>query len=223
MLTKTNYTVDTTLFQEACMNLPSQVMKTAINSPTGNFFYDPWILKDEFKGTVWETLYDSLPTPKGESRIIILDPGQSYQSHADIDDRYHLNISGDKCFLIDLVREQMHKLSSDGIWYDMNAGFHHTATNFGRTSRIQLVVRKLLKRGNLINPVQLKITSKNYTNDHSRFIFDNVLSPWLNGINKQGQMDDLMFDGSTVSFKLENTELDQLMEKAGDDFLITVS
>ncbi len=146
MLTPTNYTVDTHLFQKALNHLPSGEMKTTINQPTGNFFYDSWILKDEYKGTVWETLYDSLPVIKGEARIIILDPGHCYQTHADIDDRYHLNILGDNSYLINLVQETMYPLSQDGIWYDMDASFLHTATNFGRKARVQLVVRKLLKK-----------------------------------------------------------------------------
>ena len=119
MLTPTNYTVNPNLFQEACSQLPEEGMKTTINQSTGDFFYDPWILKDEYKGTVWETLYNSLPGAKGEARIIILDPGQAYTIHADIDDRYHLNILGDESFLIDLMREQMHRLNQDGVWYDM--------------------------------------------------------------------------------------------------------
>jgi len=123
MLKPTNFTVDTHLFQKACTLLPAEGMKTSINQPTGNFFYDPWILKEEYKGTVWETLYNSLPVSKGESRIIILDPGQCYQIHADIDDRYHLNILGDNSYLINLVQETMHPLTQDGIWYDMDASF----------------------------------------------------------------------------------------------------
>ena len=54
MLTSTNYTVNPKLFQEACHHLPTGEMKTTINQPTGDFFYDPWIIKDEYKGTVWE-------------------------------------------------------------------------------------------------------------------------------------------------------------------------
>ena len=56
MLTKTNYKVNLDLLQEALYQLPDSGMKTSINSPTGNFFYDPWTIKEEYKGTVWETL-----------------------------------------------------------------------------------------------------------------------------------------------------------------------
>jgi len=171
MLTPTNYIVNTKLFQEACQTAPENWGgRTTINKPTGNFFYDPWELKDEYKGTVWQTLYDSLPVTKGEARIIVLGPGQAYQSHADIDDRYHLNILGDESFLIDLMREQMHKLNQDGIWYDMDAGFLHTAANFGRRARVQLVIRKLLKK----NPYVKRKAFKNkatsvHVNRNSQF------------------------------------------------------
>ena len=159
MLTPTNYTIDTKLFQEACLQLPQSGMKTTINQPTGNFFYDPWILKEEYKGTVWETLYNSLPESKGEARIIILDPAQCYQSHADIDDRYHLNILGEECFLIDLVHKKMHKLEQNGIWYSMDTSCIHSAANFGRSARVQLVIRHLLKTNKLIIPIPITITN----------------------------------------------------------------
>ena len=49
MLTPTNYKIDPSVFQEACNQLPRGQMKTTINQPTGDFFYDSWILKDEYK------------------------------------------------------------------------------------------------------------------------------------------------------------------------------
>jgi hypothetical protein len=39
MLTPTKYTVNTSLFQDACIALPEDGMKTTINQPTGDFFY----------------------------------------------------------------------------------------------------------------------------------------------------------------------------------------
>lgn len=220
MLTSTNYTVDPKLFQEACYALPEAGMKTTINEPTGNFFYDPWKLKDEYKGTVWETLYNSLPVAKGEARIIILDPGHAYQSHADIDDRYHLNILGEECFLIDLVREQMHKLSQDGIWYDMNAGYHHTAANFGRLARVQLVVRKLLKRNKVDNPVAVTIKTKMGNLDHARYKFDNHISPWLNSANKNGYITDFEYTISQVKFNLAASQLEYLKNYLPEEFIL---
>jgi hypothetical protein len=220
MLTPTNYTVNPNLFQEALTQLPERGMKTTINKPTGNFFYDPWELKDEYKDTGWETIYNSLPVAKGEARIIILDSGQAYQSHADIDDRYHLNISGDNCFLINLDREQIHRLSQDGIWYDMNAGFIHSAVNLGRPERVQLVVRKLLSNNSLIDPVELLISTEMSDTDHARFLFDNTVSPWLNLANKKGFINNFSYSPSSVKFNVEKNTIESLKQILPTEFKI---
>jgi hypothetical protein len=218
MLTPTKYTVDTSLFKEACQSLPEQDMKTTINQPTGNFFYDPWVLKDEYKGTVWETIYNSLDVTKGEARIIILDPGQCYQEHADIDDRYHLNILGDSSYLINLVQEIMYPLSQDGIWYDMDASFIHSATNFGRRARVQLVVRHLLKKNKLTNPVKITISTEMSNTNYARFLFDNTMSSWLNSANKNKFINDFTYTPTSVSFNLEQEHLDNLKKYLPEEF-----
>jgi hypothetical protein len=221
MLTPTDHIVDTALFKKACQELPKQGMKTAINQPTGDFFYDPWVLKDEYKGTVWELLYNSLPVSKGEARIIILDPGQCYQIHADIDDRYHLNILGDNSYLIDLVREQLHPLSQDGIWYDMDASFLHTATNFGRRARVQLVVRKLLKKNKLKAPVEVSLATSMDNPNHARFLFDNTMSPWFNSANKAGFINSFTQGAVAIKFNIEQDKLESFKHMLPDEFKIT--
>ena len=218
MLTPTIYTVDTHLFQKALNHLPSGEMKTTINQPTGNFFYDSWILKDEYKGTVWETLYDSLPVIKGEARIIILDPGHCYQTHADIDDRYHLNILGDNSYLINLVQETMHPLSQDGIWYDMDASFLHTATNFGRKARVQLVVRKLLKKNKLTRPIEVSLVTTMENPNYARFLFDNTLSPWFNEANKLGFINNFIQGDLSIKFNIEQNKLESLKTILPEEF-----
>jgi len=220
MLIPTKHTVDASLFKEACHAQPTSGMRTTINQPTGNFFYDPWVLKDEYIGTVWETIYNSLPVSKGEARIIILDPNQCYQIHADIDDRYHLNILGDNSYLIDLVREQMHPLSQDGIWYDMDASFLHTATNFGRKARVQLVVRKLLKKNKLLNPVEISLVTDMDNPNHARFLFDNTMSPWLNEANKAGFINSFEHGNVTIKFNIEQDKLDSLKRILPEEFKI---
>jgi hypothetical protein len=220
MLTKTNYTVDPKLFQEACKHLPKAGMKTTINQPTGNFFYDPWELKDEYKGTVWETLYNSLPIVKGEARIIILDPNQCYQIHADIDDRYHLNIMGDNSYLINLVQEIMYPLSQDGIWYDMDASLLHTATNFGRKARVQLVVRKLLKKNKLSNPVEVSLATSIDNPNHARFLFDNTMSPWFNDANKAGFINNFSQGAVSIKFNIEQDKLELFKSMLPEEFKI---
>jgi hypothetical protein len=208
MLTPTNYTVDTSLFQEARHHLPKDEMRTTINQPTGNFFYDPWVIKDEYKGTVWETLYNSLPVTKGEARIIILDPKQCYQIHADIDDRYHLNILGDNSYLINLVRDTMYPLVQDGIWYDMDASFLHTAANFGRKARVQLVVRKLLKKNKLKNPIEVSLATSMDNSNHARFLFDNTMSSWFNDANKAGFITSFTQGDVSITFNIEQDNLE---------------
>jgi len=222
MITPTNYTVDTELFQSVRQKfLPKkQEMKITINQPTGNFFYDVWALKDEYKGTSVEALYNSLPVNKGEARIIILEPNQCYQIHADIDDRYHLNVSGEECYLIDLIREHMYPLAQDGIWYNMDAGLLHTATNFGRYSRIQLVVRQLLKHNRLIDPMPISVSTTISNADDARFLFDSHISPWLNEANKLGIITNFSYSPISVKFDIEKTKLESLKNMLPDEFKI---
>ena len=218
MLSKTNYTVDLKLLQEACIQSPNEAMKTTINRPTGSFFYDPWVLKDEYKGTIWETLYDSLPANKGEARIIVLKSNQCYQIHADIDDRYHLNIRGESCYLMDLTHEKMFHLEQDGIWYNMDAGVLHTATNFGRRPRIQLVVRQLLTQNKLLDPVEVALSTTVANTDDARFIFDNTLSPWLNEANKLGFINSFDYLQVGVKFNIEKSKLESLKHILPSEF-----
>ena len=220
MLTPTKHTVDTGLYKEACQSLPTNGMKTTINQPSGDFFYDPWVLKDDYKGTVWETIYNSLPVSKGEARIIVLDPGQCYQIHADIDDRYHLNILGDNSYLIDLVRETMYPLSQDGIWYDMDASFLHTATNFGRKARVQLVVRKLLKNNKLKDPIKVSLATSMENTNHARFLFDNTMSPWFNEGNKAGFINSFKQGSVTITFNIEQDKLESFKRMLPEEFKI---
>lgn len=220
MLTRTNYKVDTITFQTACNLLPKCGMKTTINQPTGDFFYDPWVLKDEYKNTVWETLYNSLPVSKGEARIIILDPNQCYQIHADIDDRFHLNILGENSYLIDLVRDIMHPLTADGIWYNMDAGFLHTASNFGRCARVQLVIRQLLKKNKLNDLVNVTLSSTIADTNDARFLFDNTLSPWFNEANKLGYINSFSYSPIGIKFNIEKNKLDSLKHILPNEFKI---
>jgi hypothetical protein len=207
MLSRTNYTVDTSLLQEALDSVNPNDFKTTINEPTGNFFYDPWQIKEEYKGTVWEKLLNTLPTSVGEARIISLAPQMSYHAHADIDDRYHLTVKSEQSYLVDLTFGKLHKLETDGVWYDMDAGRLHTASNFGRDVRIQLVVRKNLNRGMLKYPVHVKIVSNISNPDDSRFMFDNQVSPWLNNANKLGMINNFNYAPSAVDFDVEESYL----------------
>ncbi len=189
--------------------------KHDLTEPTGDFFYDPWKLKEEFVGTCWDSALKSLSSGIGQARIIVLESPSCYNKHADIDDRYHLNLSGDEAYLIDLQSQEMFKLDTDGIWYEMDAGRLHTAISVGSEYRVQLVVRKLLKRNTLNNPVEVTINSRGH---NSRFKFDNIISPWLNRANKRGIITNFVHDGASVYFDIENSCINELEEIIPQEF-----
>jgi hypothetical protein len=220
MLRKTSYNIDSGILDIFMDSFRSEETKTSINEPTGEFFYDPWILKSKYKGTVIEEVYESLPVEKGEARVIILDPRTSYSSHADIDDRYHLNIFGNKCYLIDLSNDKMYPLKRDGVWYEMDTGRLHTAANFGLDVRIQLVVRKLLLKNNLIDPVLIKINPKNEKSN--RFLFDEMISPWLNHANKKNLINRFRFIDNEVTFEIEKNFIIDLENIMDDKFEVEI-
>jgi hypothetical protein len=91
-------------------------LRVVINEPTGDFFYDPWRIKKEFIGTPFEDALKLLPENIGEARIITLESGRCYFSHSDIDDRYHLNLTGDCAALINLENGNSYFLKPDGVW-----------------------------------------------------------------------------------------------------------
>lgn len=216
MIRQTPFVVNLDVINDALNHLPPDEFRYSLNRPTGNFFYDPWVLKDEFKSTPWETLYNSVLEDKGEARLIKLDAGKCYISHADIDDRYHLNLSGTKCFLINLNTEEMIPLVTNGLWYDMDAGPRHSATNFGNYPRYQLVIRKRLINASLTNPRRVTITAPSMDPEDARFLFDDTLSSWFNSANKRNIINDFFYQNSIISFNVENdyyTELLQIIPK----------
>ena len=221
MISQTAFSVQIELINKAVDQINDHDVFT-INEPTGDFFYDPWKIKTELQGTIWEELYNSLSVHnKGEARIIKLAGNESYFSHADIDDRYHLNLSGIKSFLIDLDNLEMHPISTDGVWYDMNAGLAHTAANFSNRPRYQLVIRKLLTRGKLKDPKNFKLTASAGTEpDDARFIFDDVMSKWLNQVNKKELLNNFMFKNNVVSFTLDSSLVEDLMLVLPSEFKI---
>jgi hypothetical protein len=197
MIQPTPYTVDAKLLS-ACAEYTAEE-KLRLNTATGNFFYDPWILNDEFKGTSIETVLSALPFPVGQARLIKLDPGTCYFSHSDIDDRYHLNLTGTYCNLTDLENQQSYYLQPDGIWYEMDAGKIHTAINAGEYPRIQLVVRKLLTVNALTKCINVCIQVKG---ENARYRFDNIISPWLNRAVKAGLISNFETSGASVYFDM---------------------
>jgi hypothetical protein len=209
MLQATPYQVDVNLLKQALSTFNNDQFKLSLNQPTGDFFYDPWVIKPKFKNTVWESILNSLPYDQGEARIITLKPGTAYSCHADADDRWHLNLQSEFGFICDLEDLKMHKLSTDGCWYSMDAGKKHTASNFGSIDRVQLVVRQLLSKNQLVDAVPVKIVMKVNSVDF-RYQFDNTISSWLNTANKNSIINNFKFVNDTVSFNVERNNLESL-------------
>ncbi len=197
------------LIEQALSECPIEGSRTALNTPTGDFFYDSWQIKDEFKGTAWEELLSTLPYTIGEARVITLDPNQSYMSHADIDNRWHLNLSGEQSYLIDLDNQKMYKQRVDNHWCYMFANKIHTASNYGSVPRKQLVVRQPLKRSHHKNLINVEITPA-YEQFDYRYQFDNIISPWLNRKNQEGALDNFVYKDTVVSFSIAEDVQGQL-------------
>jgi hypothetical protein len=220
MLTKTNHVVSVEALNLARFNIPAFDSKLTINQPTGNFFYEPWEIKTEFKNTVWEEILSSLESDIGEARLIKLEPQQAYSSHADIDDRWHLSLESDQSYLIDLDDMVVHNLESNGTWYFMDAGRIHTAGNFGGTTRVQLVVRKLLLKNKILNPVKVIINPVGDTTWY-RYNFDLIVSPWLNRANKVGDISNFNFQGNTITFDISQSALACFKEIVTPNFKVS--
>ena len=189
--------------------------KHDLTVPSGDFFYDPWVLLEEYKNTVWESILNSLPIDTGQARIIVMESPSCYTQHADIDDRYHLNLSGDQDYLIDLDNQQMHKLVKDGVWYEMDAGRLHTAISVGEHIRMQLVVRKLLTRNVLNDSVSVKITAGG---SNPRYSFDNTMSVWLNRASKNKTISNFKQSEASVYFDVEQSSLEELKSIVPKEF-----
>jgi len=220
MLTKTSFKTTLDSLEIAKNNLPSDEFRLTINRPTGDFFYDPWVIKDEYKNTVWEEILNTLGIVPGEARIILLEAGKCYQSHSDIDDRYHLNISGDDSYIIDLYRKMLFDLTPDGYWYYMDAGRKHSAANFGRGTRAQLVVRCLLLNGRNCEFVPVTIESTLNDKEQSRYKFDTCISPELNKQNKYQSIRNFSVKDNVVSFEINVKSLDALRGVIPEGFIL---
>ena len=121
--------------------------RAAINEPTGHWLYDSYKIKDQWQGTEFERLAEEMPVVVSEIRLMKLEAGAVYRSHADIDDRVHLNLqSNEQCYLIDLDNQNMYPVVADNELYIMDGSYLHTAVNFGSTPRVQLVMRIPLER-----------------------------------------------------------------------------
>lgn len=220
MLSQLSYSVNRRIVEFCTNQCRADQGKIILNRPLGNFFYDCWAIKDEYLGTPWEELLNTLPFKIGEARVIKLAPGETYMSHADIDDRWHLNLTGEQSYLIDLNDQKMYQLKSDRYWYHMDAGKLHVAANFGSIDRFQIVIRHLLNHSTKSDLLDMFITPSRPQHDY-RYKFDKIISPFLNRQNKLGNLKDFKFEQDTVMFKISRPEIEKLNDIITDDFKIT--
>jgi hypothetical protein len=206
MITNTIYSVSNSELEYLQSICERDTHRLTLNEPTGDFFYDRWNVKDEYLGTPIVTLLDKLPFC-GEARIIKQESGTCYFAHSDIDDRYHVNISGDCAALIDIDSNINYFLHPDGKVYLMDAGKTHSAANFGEHTRFQLVVRMLLRKNSLLDVEKVLITPGG---TNPRFTFDKVMSPWLNWANKKSIINNFKQTQRGVTFEVERYYMDEL-------------
>ena len=219
MITKQIWTCPEGLIEQALKEHP--ITETVVlNEPTDDFFYDRWQIKDLYKDTLWERVLNSMPMSIGQARIIRMEPGESYMAHADIDNRWHLNLTGEQAYLIDLDDEVMYKCERDYRWAYMNASRIHAATNYGSVPRLQLVVREPLRRSR--QPVDLVSISMVRGSQHDfRYRFDKQFSPFLNRANWANKLADFAYTEFNLSFKLERELLEEFNKLITPEFKVT--
>jgi hypothetical protein len=100
----------------------------------------------------------------------------------------------------------------------MDASFLHTATNFGRKARVQLVIRKLLKKNKLFNPIEVSLVTSMENPNYARFLFDNTLSPWFNEANKLGFINNFIQGALSIKFNIEQNKLESLTNILPEEF-----
>jgi hypothetical protein len=220
VITKQRWQCPPELIEQALTEFPI-TGSTVLNEPMGDFFYDSWKIKDLYKDTIWQQVLDTLPMSIGQARIIKMEPGDSYMAHADIDNRWHLNLTGEQAYLIDLDNRVMHECVRDNHWAYMDASRIHAATNYGSVSRLQLVVRETLRRSR--QPVDLISISMEaaYEQPDFRYKFDKIFSPFLNRANQQYKLADFAHTTFSVNFKLERELLEEFKQLVNADFKIT--
>ena len=221
MITKQIWVCPDGLIEQALKEHPVTGEGTVLNEPTGDFFYDRWEIKDLYKDTIWQQVLDTLPMSIGQARIIKLEPGESYMAHADIDNRWHLNLTGEQAYLIDLDEKVMHQCVRDNRWVYMDAGQIHVAANYGSTPRLQLVVREPLRNSRQPKDLVSINIEAAYEQHDFRYKFDNIFSSFLNKANQKYKLADFAHTTFSLSFKLERELLEEFEKLITPEFKVT--
>lgn len=221
MITKQIWVCPDGLIERALKEHPVTGEGTVLNEPTGDFFYDRWQIKDLYKDTIWQQVLDTMPMSIGQARIIKLEPGESYMAHADIDNRWHLNLTGEQAYLIDLDEKVMYQCVRDNRWAYMDASQIHAATNYGSIPRLQLVVREPLRNSREPKDLVSIGIEAAYEQHDFRYKFDNIFSSFLNKANQKYKLADFAHTTFRLSFKLERELLEEFKKLITPDFKVT--
>ena len=98
----------------------------------------------EFRGTVFEYIFENFPHTIGRMRLMKMLPKRAMWMHNDPGMvRYHFAIiTNENCFI--LYRDHGHyHIPSDGVCYFMDTEEYHSAVNTSREDRIHLVISGL--------------------------------------------------------------------------------
>ena len=191
------------------------MFKLDLNLPTGNFYYDPWQLKPQYEHTEVARVLDLL-APVGQVKIVSIPPGQCYLAHSDVEDRYHVTLQSEHSYVLDITQQQSYECRVDNRVYLMNTAQLHTVMNAGYVPRIQLVIRRLLTRHTLQDPIHIHIEATEAPHN-LRQQWDNHILVWCNLAHKQGIMTDFdpMNSEARVQFRMESDHLDSLRSVLG--------
>lgn len=231
---------DTTAIAHALSSdlLDTEKLQKVLTSPRGfnsfplqmhttnnNFFYGERQLLDRYKGTEFERLWNSLESP-GEAQIQVLDRGRCYIGHCDVDDRYHITLFGNNSYLIDIEKNNLFPTEIDNTVWFLETSTKHTAANFGTVPRVQLVIRKLLNKNKLKNPIPVFLhlqSEDTHFKNAARYKFDTMVQSFINiGINKNKTVDQFKGDLATASsdvavyFEIEQDCLADVEQLASD-------
>jgi hypothetical protein len=82
------------------------------------------------------------------------------------------------------------------------------------------VVRHLLKKNKLVDPLEITLSTTIADTNDARFVFDNILSPWFNEANKIGSINNFSHSTIGVKFNIEKSKLDSLKNILPNEFKI---
>jgi hypothetical protein len=190
------------------------------NDSKGDRYYREMELFDKYKGTVVERYVKSLNRKLSKVCVIIQEPGDTYPIHADIDDRFHLNLQSDNAYFIDFKTNISIPIETDRKVYLMNTGGLHSAVNFGLKRRLQIGATISLEYHNLKSPMSVNI-HYNGKNKNYDYFYNFYVMPWLNLANKNKLINNYVKPkDSNLFVDIEEEQLESLKNAAGDNFEI---